>query len=107
MTKKNPTIALLPMELLEDAAECLRVMSHPVRLRIAEILMQGEFPVHEIAAMCELPPNQTSEHLRLMKGRGLLVSRRRGRIVYYAVASRRLPSLLKCIHSICGAQGET
>lgn len=98
-------IRLLPMGLLEDAAECLRVMSHPVRLRIAEILTQGEFPVHEIAAMCELPPNQTSEHLRLMKGRGLLGSRRRGRIVYYAVASPRLPSLLKCIHSTCGGSG--
>jgi ArsR family transcriptional regulator, zinc-responsive transcriptional repressor len=100
-------IKLLPMELLEDAAECLRVMAHPVRLRIAEILTQGEFPVHEIAAMCELPPNQASEHLRLMKGRGLLGSRRRGRVVYYAVASPRLPGLLKCIHSTCGAKGET
>lgn len=99
-------IALLSMETLEDAAECLRVMAHPVRLRIAEILVQGEFPVHEIAAMCELPPNQASEHLRLMKGRGLLDSRRRGRIVYYSVASPRLPSLLKCIHSTCGAKGE-
>jgi DNA-binding transcriptional ArsR family regulator len=100
-------VKLLPMEMLEDAAECLRVMAHPVRLRIAEILVQGEFPVHQIAAMCELPPNQTSEHLRLMKGRGLLNSRRRGRIVYYAVAGPRLPSLLKCIHSTCGAKGKS
>jgi DNA-binding transcriptional ArsR family regulator len=43
-------IDLLPLDFLEDAAECLKIMAHPVRLRIVDILMQGEFPVHEIAA---------------------------------------------------------
>ena len=90
---------LLSIEFLEEAAECLKVMAHPVRLRIVDILMQGRFPVHEIAAMCDLPPHQTSEHLRLLKGHGLLSSERDGRTVYYQIANPRLPRLLDCVRA--------
>lgn len=92
---------LLSMEFLENAAECLKVMAHPVRLRIVDILMQGDYPVHEIAAMCDLPPHQTCEHLRLLKGHGMLDSQRRGRSVYYRIANPRLPALLQCLRANC------
>jgi ArsR family transcriptional regulator, zinc-responsive transcriptional repressor len=100
--KTNLPIALLSLETLQGTAECLRAMAHPIRLRIAEILMQGEFQVHEIAEMCQLPTNQTSEHLRLLKGMGLLDSLRRGRSVYYRIANERLPALIECIRNTCG-----
>ncbi len=92
---------LLPLEKLDEAAECLRILGHPIRLRIVEILMQGEFPVQEIAEMCSLPPHQTSEHLRLLKGHGLLGSQRRGRTVIYRIGDPRLPQLMTCIRAAC------
>ncbi|MCF7957529.1 MAG: metalloregulator ArsR/SmtB family transcription factor [Phycisphaerae bacterium] len=92
---------LLSKEALERAAECLKVMAHPVRLRIVDVLMQGEFAVHEIAEFCQTTPNQTCEHLRLLKGHGLLDSDRRGRTVYYTIKSPQLPGLLNCIRSQC------
>ncbi len=88
-------------EVLEEAAECLRVMAHPVRLKMVSILMQGEFAVHEIAELCKTSANQTCEHLRLLKGHGLLSSERRGRTVYYRIASPRLPKLVECITAQC------
>ncbi|MBN1362257.1 MAG: winged helix-turn-helix transcriptional regulator [Sedimentisphaerales bacterium] len=94
---------LLPDEVLDDAAECLKVMAHPVRLKMAHILMQGQFAVHEIARLCETSANQTCEHLRLLKGHGLLSSERRGRTVYYKILSPRLPRLVECIKASCGA----
>jgi|WetSurMetagenome_2_1015567.scaffolds.fasta_scaffold73029_1 ArsR family transcriptional regulator, zinc-responsive transcriptional repressor len=94
---------LLPIQNLCEATECLKIMAHPVRLRIVEILMQGRFQVHEIARLCDLAPHQTSEHLRLLQGRGLLAAERDGRSVYYRIADRRLPSLIGCIRSTCGA----
>lgn len=100
--KQNTQVSLLSLDSLQGAAECLKAMAHPVRLRIAEILMQGEFQVQEIAGMCQLPTNQTSEHLRLLKGIGLLDSLRRGRSVYYRIANDRLPALIKCIRNTCG-----
>ena len=65
-------LKLLPDRQYEKAAECLKVMAHPVRLKIVDILMQGDFAVHEIAELCDTSPNQTCEHLRLLKGHGLL-----------------------------------
>ena len=92
---------LMPMDVCRRAAECLKTMAHPVRLRIVEILMRGEYPVCEIAEMCELSPNQTCEHLRLLQGHGFLDSERRGRAVYYKIVNPRLSSLVHCIRSTC------
>lgn len=86
---------------LERAAECLKVMAHPARLRIVEVLLQGRFAVHEVADMCGLSPAQTCEHLRLLHGRGFLESQREGREVYYKVVSSRLPRLIDCVRKTC------
>jgi DNA-binding transcriptional ArsR family regulator len=87
---------LLGLDNLTASAECLKVLAHPVRLRIVDILMQGEFAVGELATLCELPPHQMSEHLRLMHGHGLLSANRRGRTVYYAISDPNLPCVIKC-----------
>jgi DNA-binding transcriptional ArsR family regulator len=84
-----------------DAAECLKVMAHPARLKMVQILMRGEFSVNEIASQCGISANQACEHLRLMQGRRLLTSRRGGKTVYYKILSPRLPSLIKCICKNC------
>ena len=97
-TKK---IDFLPDDMLEAAAECLKVMAHPVRLRMVNLLMQGEFAVHEIAELCRTSPNQTCEHLRLLKSHGFLSSERRGRTVYYKITSPQLPGLIQCIRKNC------
>lgn len=103
MNSKNAEkLDLLPLEMLENAADCLKVMAHPVRLRIVNVLMQGEFPVHEIADLCETTPNQACEHLRLLRGQDFLTSQRRGKTVFYKIKSPQLPSLLKCISKNCG-----
>jgi len=93
---------LLPMEALCQAAQCLKLLAHPARLRIVDILMRGKFPVREIAELCQLPPHQTCEHLRLMQGHGLLSSSRKGRAVYYRIVSPNLPGVLECIRRNCG-----
>ncbi len=95
------SMELLPIESLEGAAECLKALGHPIRLRMVEILMQGTFAVHEIAKLCDLPPHQTCEHLRLLKAHGMLGSKRRGRSVIYEIADPRLPRLMDCIRSAC------
>lgn len=96
------SMALIPVEKLAQAAECLKVMAHAVRLRIVDLLMRGEFTVGEIAEHCGVNPNQACEHLRLMQTHGLLAAERRGRSVYYRIASPRLPKLLDCLRSTCG-----
>lgn len=92
---------LLTNDILTAAAECLKVMAHPTRLRMVEILMQGEFCVNQIAEFCQSPPHQACQHLRLMQGHGLLASQRKGKTVYYRINSPRLPSLIQCLRRTC------
>jgi DNA-binding transcriptional ArsR family regulator len=91
----------MPNEELARAAECLKLMAHPARLRIAELLTVQEHPVHAIADYCGLPPNQTCEHLRHMQRHGLLTRERRGREVFYRAASHRLHNLTQCLYKTC------
>lgn len=88
---------LLPLDYLKNAAECLKCMAHPHRLRIIEILLTGEFTVDTIARLCSLSQPATSGHLRLMEGKGLLNNERRGRTVYYSVADPQLAGIIECI----------
>lgn len=103
MAQNTADMDMLSIETLNDAAACLKVMAHPVRLRIVDILMQGEFSVREIAEMCETQQNQICEHLRHMQSCGFLTSERRGRTVYYRILSLQLPLLIDCIKRHCGS----
>lgn len=85
------------VEHFNEAAECLRTLAHPVRLRIVQLLLHGRYTVGEIAKDCETPDNVTSEHLRLLQRCGFLQSEREGRFVYYQVAEPHLQQLMACI----------
>lgn len=102
---KAPPLELLPADALEVIAERLKLLAHPVRLRMIDILTQGEFIVNELAELCEVQPHQACEHLRLLKGHGLLSSERRGRTVYYSIEASSLPSLISCIRGSCSREG--
>lgn len=90
-----------------EAAECLKTLAHPVRLRIVQLLLHGRYTVGELAADCEIPDNVGSEHLRLLQRCGFLTSERDGRKVYYRVAEPHLQQLMACIEGRflpCGAK---
>jgi ArsR family transcriptional regulator, zinc-responsive transcriptional repressor len=86
---------------LERVADCLRLMAHPIRIRMVELLSQKLFSVGELAELCKIPHNQACEHLRLLKNHGLLSSKRNGRMVYYSIESTQVMGLLTCIKSNC------
>ncbi len=97
------TDTLTSLEGLAQAAECLKTMAHPHRLRMLQMLLRDEYPVGELAAACEIPSHMASEHLRLMRDRGLLDCRRDGRCTYYFVADQGLASIMNCVERRFGA----
>ena len=101
------SIPLLSMDILEKAAECLRTLAHPHRLLIVQILLDHEESVGELARACEVPSHMVSEHLRLLKDRGFLDSRRDGRRVFYSIAEPALASIMHCIEERFGPPQET
>lgn len=96
------TLRLTDLEALGQAAECLRALAHPHRLRMVQMLLQGDYTVGELAEACELPSAMASEHLRLMQRCGFLSSEKEGRKVFYRVAEPHLKNILKCIEDRFG-----
>ncbi len=92
-------LRLTSLEALGKAAECLRLLAHPHRLRMIQMLIQGEFTVGDLADACELPSAMASEHLRLLQRCGFLKSEKVGRCVYYQVADPYLNEVIRCIET--------
>ena len=86
-------------EAFADAAECLRTLAHPVRLRMVQLLLHGRYTVGELARDCEIADSVASEHLRLMQRCGFFTSDREGRRVYYKVAEPHLQNIMECVES--------
>lgn len=94
MKRKIP----LPVDLLERMAAALKVLAHPHRLMIVELLeAEKEAPVSTITARLRIAQAATSQHLGHMKRVGLLASCRRGKEVWYRIADNRALTILDCI----------
>ena len=95
-------LKLTDLDALADAAECLRTLAHPHRLRMVQMLLQGRYAVGELAAACEIPSHMASEHLRLMQRSGFLAQEKEGRFVFYTVAEPHLANILQCVEARFG-----
>lgn len=93
---------LTDLDSLTQAAECLRTLAHPHRLRIVQMLLGGRYTVGELAEACGIPSAMASEHLRLMQRCGFLKHQRDGRFMYYSVAEPHLQDILKCVEKRFG-----
>jgi ArsR family transcriptional regulator, virulence genes transcriptional regulator len=85
---------------LDRAARCLRVMAHPTRLLILQLLSQSERSVGELENLLEVSQSNLSQHLNLMKDKELLVSRRVGNQVYYRLQDNRLMGFMALMQDL-------
>lgn len=99
MNDKPPQSAPKEQAAYQRAAECLKTLAHPVRIRMVRFLLHGQYTVGELAEHCDVPQNVASEHLRLMQRCGFFTSTRDGRKVYYEVAEPHLADMMNCIES--------
>ena len=88
----------LPLPVLEEVARTLRVLAHPLRLKILERLTFSEATVQELARHLHRPHAVVSQHVNLMRLHGLLRRRPQGRHAWYQVADPEALSLLQWIH---------
>ena len=104
MTKSKTANApgLTPLDSLEQAAECLKTLTHPHRLRMVQMLLRDRYTVGELAEACGIPSHMGSEHLRLMQRCGLLTSEKEGRKAYYQIAEPHLADIMACVEARFG-----
>lgn len=80
-------------ERLEQAARCLKVLAHPVRLMIIHLLGEGELAVQELEKAVGISQSSMSQHLSLLKDKEILESRRVAQQVLYRLRDQRLLQL--------------
>lgn len=95
--KRKPLVPIDPRR-IDYASEMLRLMGHPVRLRIVELLEHhGELPAGTFHELLDEPQPTVSQHLNKMRTLGLLAARREAGQVLYSVAQPQLFKLLGCV----------
>jgi DNA-binding transcriptional ArsR family regulator len=87
-------------------ADFFRLLGHPARVRILELLRDGEHNVGQLQAELGLDSSGTSQHLTAMRRQGLLESRREGTSVYYSVKDPRIFQLMEVAKQILGGRLE-
>ena len=85
---------VLPPDALERAAQIFRAMGDGARLRILDLLKQRERCVTEIVAAVGEKFTTVSQRLKLLRSEGLIVRRRDGNHIYYALADRHVVDLI-------------
>ena len=69
----------------EFKASIFQALAHPTRLRILEVLRDGELPVNAILSKIDRDQANISQHLTNLRLRGLVVNRKEGNKVFYSV----------------------
>ena len=74
----------------EMHADMCKVFTNPARIRILNLLREGEKSVGELADALGVAQPTLSKHLIAMRDRAVLASRKEGATVYYRVANRKV-----------------
>ncbi|GAB2953969.1 hypothetical protein GCM10027280_48030 [Micromonospora polyrhachis] len=81
-------------EAYEGAGELLRALSAPIRVAIVTELAQGERCVHELVEKLGAPQPLVSQHLRVLRGAGVVHGSRRGREIAYALVDEHIAHIV-------------
>lgn len=74
-------------------AEMCKAFSHPRRLEAINVLRDGELSVTDLSQKLGLTIGNLSQHLNMMEDRHILLSTKRGNVVYYRIGN---PKLIQC-----------
>ena len=87
-------------------ADFFRVLGHPVRVRMLQLLRDGERSVGALRDELDLDSSSTSQHLAALRAQGLVASRKEGTSVFYRVKDPRTLELLELAKQIISAARE-
>lgn len=98
------------MTLAEVTSELFRVLGHPVRVRVLELLVDGPRSGRELEAQVGVDSSRLSQQLAVLRSSGLVSTRRRGRFTDHALAGPGVAGLIRtarCVltHRAAGREG--
>lgn len=75
-------------------AELFRMLSHPVRIQVLELLQDGPRPVRDLLAEIGIKPAHLSQQLRVLRRSGIVTTTRQGTTIIYAIAGGDVAGLM-------------
>ena len=94
------------LQLFKMQADICKTMADPKRLMIVHKLREGELSVGELAARLGFPQANISQHLSLMRKRGIVTTRREGTSIFYSLASRKIADACDIVQCVLAEQLE-
>jgi ArsR family transcriptional regulator, virulence genes transcriptional regulator len=88
--KELPYQSEADLKVFELQADICQTLANPKRLQIVNLLKNGEVSVSGIVKAMGIPKANGSQHLSIMRQKGLIVSRREGTTIYYRLASSKI-----------------
>ncbi|WP_405638974.1 ArsR/SmtB family transcription factor [Streptomyces sp. NBC_00019] len=86
--------------LYEAKAEFFRMLGHPVRIRVLELLQDGPKPVRDLLAAIEVEPSNLSQQLAVLRRSGIVTATRTGSTVVYELAGGDVAELMAAARRI-------
>ncbi|GHH62965.1 MULTISPECIES: ArsR/SmtB family transcription factor [Streptomyces] len=90
----------MQVPLYQAKAEFFRMLGHPVRIRVLELLQNGPVSVRDLLSEIEIEPSSLSQQLAVLRRSGIVVSIREGSTVSYALAGGDVAELLRAARRI-------
>ena len=87
----------VPPEVVQQVAEYFSILSEPMRLRILNLLRDGEKCVQELVEATETSQANVSKHLKLMLQAGILTRRSEGTSAYYRIEDKLIFDLCNLV----------
>lgn len=81
-------------------AQVLKALAQPKRLRILDLLRDGERSVGELARALGVPQANVSQHLAALRAQDLVSARRQGQTVYYTLAHPEVADACDLFHLV-------
>lgn len=100
MLDDNDTILPTKDEDIDRAAQSMKAMAHPLRLKILCSLGPNEVSVQDIVEMVGTSQSNISQHLAILRDKGILASRKDANRVYYRVSDNRTLRLVGMMRDV-------
>lgn len=93
-TPQTPQVTELSRPLSEVKAELFKALGHPARVRVLEVLVDGERTVGELQPLVGIESSHLSQQLGVLRRAGLVSARREGSSVHYTLRDPLVADLL-------------
>lgn len=90
-----------------EAAEILKAIAHPIRLRLLVVLCETQYHVNELSERLKTPQSIVSQQLRILRMKNLVAATREEGFAYYRIVRPQLKDLIRCLAQCQAQKGAT